>query len=67
MNEIFIVLIKAHWWNIVDDCGAPGRYWSSSLNSAAQGRYLSFYSGGVNPQSNGSRFYGFAVRPVQVP
>ena len=45
--------------------GARGNYWSSSLNSATNGRSLYFYSGGVYPQNNSTRFYGFAVRPVQ--
>ena len=45
--------------------GSFGYYWSSSLYSAANGRYLLFYSGGVSPQHTVNRFYGFAVRPVQ--
>lgn len=45
--------------------GAGGNYWSSSRNSATQGRRLNFGSGGVGPQNNSDRFYGFAVRPVQ--
>ena len=45
--------------------GSYGIYWSRSLYSAAYGRGLRFYSGGVNPQGNDYRFYGFAVRPVQ--
>jgi hypothetical protein len=45
--------------------GAIGNYWSSSLYSATNGRILSFYSGGVNPQYNDNRFYGFAGRAVQ--
>ena len=45
--------------------GSGGVYWSSSLSSATDGRHLSFSSGGVNPLRNNSRFYGFAVRPVQ--
>lgn len=46
--------------------GSYGYYWSSSFYSARVARYLSFYSGGVNPQgSYRSRFNGFAVRPVQ--
>lgn len=49
-------------WN---NRGSYGHYWSSSLYSATSGRYLLFYSGGVNPQRNSNRFYGFAVRPVQ--
>lgn len=47
--------------------GAYGYYWSSSLGSATQGRSLLFRSGGVTPQYYDNRFYGFAVRPVQVP
>ena len=49
------------WYNR----GSNGYYWSRSLNSATNGRYLNFYSGGVSPQSGYDRFLGFAVRPVQ--
>lgn len=49
------------WYNR----GSIGYYWSRSLTSAAHGRYLLFYSGGVYPQDGHNRFYGFAVRPVQ--
>ena len=49
-------------WN---NRGSGGYYWSSSLYSPTYGRNLSLYSGGVNPQNNSNRFYGFAVRPVQ--
>ena len=49
-------------WNVR---GSVGYYWSSTWNSARNARGLSFYSGGVNPQNNYSRYYGFAVRPVQ--
>ena len=45
--------------------GSNGYYWSSSLYSATSGRSLYFYSGGVYPQGNYGRFYGFSVRPVQ--
>ena len=45
--------------------GGSGYYWSSSLLSAARGRHLLFYSGGVSPQSNDYRFYGFVGRAVQ--
>ena len=48
-----------------DSRGSFGFYWSSSLYSAANGRLLLFYSGGVGPQGSNDRFYGFAVRPVQ--
>ena len=45
--------------------GSYGHYWSSSLYSAAIGRNLFFFSGGVFPQDSLNRFYGFAVRAVQ--
>ena len=51
-----------HGWYGV---GSYGDYWSASINSAASARYLYFGSGGVYPQDGDSRFYGFAVRPVQ--
>ena len=45
--------------------GSNGYYWSSSLYSQTHGRSLNFGSGGVYPQNNYNRFYGFAVRAVQ--
>jgi hypothetical protein len=45
--------------------GSGGLYWSSSWGSARDARYLFFDPSGVNPQSTGNRFGGFAVRPVQ--
>ena len=47
------------------DRGSSGYYWSRSLGSAASGRDMDFDSGGVSPADTNSRFYGFAVRPVQ--
>ena len=49
-------------WN---NRGSNGNYWSSSLNSATNGRNLNFNSGGVNPQNNNNRFNGFTGRAVQ--
>ena len=49
-------------WN---DRGSDGHYWSRSLYSQTNGRNLYFNSGGVSPQSNSSRFFGFARRAVQ--
>ena len=49
-------------WN---NRGSDGNYWSRSLYSQTNGRFLSFYSGGVYPQSYDNRFYGFARRAVQ--
>ena len=45
--------------------GSDGYYWSRSLHSQAGGRNLLFYSGGVFPQYNYSRVYGFSRRAVQ--
>ena len=45
--------------------GSLGYYWSSTIIDSRFARYLNFYSGGVNPQSNGNRYLGFAVRAVQ--
>ena len=45
--------------------GSDGYYWSRSLYSQTYGRSLSFYSGGVRPQSYHYRFRGFARLAVQ--
>lgn len=45
--------------------GSNGFYWSSTWDSARIARLLLFSSGGVNPQSNNYRYFGFALRPVQ--
>ena len=45
--------------------GSNGNYWSSSLNSAANGYNLNFNSSNVNPANNNNRFNGFSVRAVQ--
>ena len=45
--------------------GSYGNAWSRSLGSQAGGRRLGFGSGGVSPQSDYIRFYGFARRAVQ--
>ena len=48
-----------------DGRGSIGYYWSASFLSARYARSLFFGSGGVDPQDNYRRYYGFAVRPVQ--
>ena len=47
------------------NAGSGGSYWSCSLYSSANGYSLYFRSSLVNPQDNGSKFYGFSVRAVQ--
>lgn len=44
--------------------GSGGFYWSASFNSDKLAYYLNFSSSGVDPQHDGSRYCGFAVRPV---
>lgn len=45
--------------------GGSGDYWSASFYSVRSARYLYFYGGGVYPQINGDRYYGFAIRPIK--
>ena len=45
--------------------GSGGLYWSCGPSTtAANGRGLDIYSGGVGPQGQSCRAYGFSVRPV---
>lgn len=50
----------------VDSRGSYGLYWSSSLHPSLSiyGLGLGFYSGGIGPQCNSTRFCGFCVRSV---
>ena len=45
--------------------GSLGIYWSSTLYSSTNGRFLDFNSGGVYPQNGSNRCYGFSVRAVR--
>ena len=45
--------------------GSYGSYWSSTLSSSSDGRYLYFNSGNVSPQNYGYRYTGFSVRAVR--
>ncbi len=49
----------------LDNRGSYGYYWSSSLQSQANGYILYFSSGGVDPANYSGRFDGFSVRAVQ--
>ena len=50
----------------LDDAGSGGGYWSGSLGTGVtdDAYYLDFGSGGVSPQDDDYRYYGFSVRPV---
>ena len=64
-NSIFFACSGNGFGTSWSNRGSNGYYWSSSLYSATNGRLLYFYSGGVYPQNDYGRFYGFAVRAVQ--
>ena len=49
----------------LNNVGSNGNYWCAVPNSAANGRYLNFNSGNVNPLNNNNRAYGFSVRAVR--
>ena len=50
----------------VSNRGSFGLYWSSSLHpsNSSGGLSLYFFSGYIDPQYNGNRYYGFCVRSV---
>ena len=64
-NELFFACSGDGYGTSWRNRGSGGYYWSSSLYSATYGRNLYFDSGGVGPQNNDYRFFGFTVRPVQ--
>ena len=64
-NVLFFACSGFGYGTSWSDRGSNGYYWSSSLYSSTNGRSLDFGSGGVFPQSNYYRFYGFSVRAVQ--
>jgi hypothetical protein len=64
-NSIFFPASGGRYGTSLNGRGTYGNYWSASLYSQTYGYDLYFYSGGVNPASNYSRFYGVPVRAVQ--
>lgn len=44
--------------------GSAGYYWSASFEAGRHAYDMYIFSGGVNPQHEGQRQYGFPVRPV---
>ena len=64
-NSIFFPASGYRYGTGLNYHGSDGYYWSSSLYSSANGYFLYFYSGGVNPADSSNRFYGFSVRAVQ--
>lgn len=52
---------------ILNNVGAYGYYWSSSIVSSRNAHNLVFFSEVIMPQTNSSRYGGFAVRPVREP
>lgn len=64
-NLLFFACSGSGYGTAWGNRGSLGYYWSASFYSSRNARYLVFYSGGVNPQYNSYRYYGFAVRAVQ--
>jgi len=64
-NSIFFACSGGCYGASWSDRGSYGDYWSATFYSARYTRGLNFGSGGVNPQDDYYRSFGFAVRPVQ--
>ena len=64
-NSIFFAASGLGYGSSWNYRGSGGYYWSASFSSARDARSLSFSSGGVDPQDDYYRYYGFAVRAVQ--
>ena len=64
-NSIFFPAAGYRYGTGLYNRGTGGDYWSSSLNSQANGYDLLFNSGGVHPAFTDFRFHGFSVRAVQ--
>ena len=64
-NSVFFPAAGYYYGTTLYNRGAYGYYWASTLYSSANGRYLNFYSSGVDPQRYSNRFFGFSVRAVQ--
>ncbi len=64
-NTLFFACSGYGYGSSWNNRGSFGFYWSASFDSAVSARLLYFDSGGVYPQGNDFRYYGFAVRAVQ--
>lgn len=64
-NSVFFPASGYYNGTTLHSRGSHGYYWASTLSSSTYGRRLYFNASGVGPQDNGTRFYGFSVRPVQ--
>lgn len=49
----------------VKETGSYIRYWSSSPYDTSEAYMMGFYDGGLSPQDNNSRSYGYSVRLVK--
>ena len=55
---------SGNWNSGFNNQGSNGYYWSSTQNSATNGRNLNFNSSNVNPSNNNNKNTGLAVRCV---
>ena len=54
-----------NWYNASEyGQGSSGYFWSGTPSSETNAYYLGYNSGGVNPQDNSSKGYGFSIRCV---
>lgn len=64
-NSIFMPAAGYAKNNVVVNSDTHGFYWQSSLLNTASAHRCKFNSDEVNYDGNGSRYYGFLIRPVQ--
>ncbi|MBQ6394194.1 hypothetical protein IJH97_00340, partial [Candidatus Saccharibacteria bacterium] len=56
-----------HWsWNLASEFnqGSGGHFWSGTSSAETNAYYLDYVSGGVDPQNNYRKGYGFSIRCV---
>ena len=64
-GAVFLPAAGDRYGTGVYDVGSYGYYWSSTPGGTNYAYYLYFYSGSLNPQDYGSRYYGLSVRLVR--
>ncbi len=64
-NSLFLPAAGYFYGTSYSDGGSYGSYWSSTLYSSTDGRYLNFDGGGVYPPDYSGRYIGFSVRAVR--
>ena len=63
-NTIFLPVSGGRYNNVLSNLDSYGNYWSRSLYSNYNARYLFFRSGRIYPTEHDDRYSGYPVRPV---